>query len=94
MTPLFIPLRRAWFEVFAAGDKRHEWRRQGARRYARTCAIGRPIVLALGYTRARLRGVVASFAVRPASGDAAAIYGEGAACAVIGIALTPAFTPI
>ena len=88
MTPLFIPLRRVWFEAFASGEKRHEWRRHGTRWNAGICAIGRPVTLALGYTRARLRGVVTSFAVRPASSaDAAAIYGEGTPCAVIGVVL-------
>ena len=87
MTPLFIPLRRTWFEAFASGDKRHEWRWHGTRWNAGICVIGRPVTLALGYTRSRLRGVVTSFAVRPASGDAAATYGEGTPCAVIGITL-------
>ncbi len=90
MTPLFIPLRRQWFEAFASGEKRQEWRRHGPRWNAETCAVGRPVTLALGYTRTRLQGVVTSFAVRPARSTAvAALYGDGTPCAVIGIALVP-----
>lgn len=86
MKPLFIPLRREWFEAFAAGTKRHEWRRHDNRWNARTCVVGRPVILSLGYSGARLTGRVTSFNVRPATGPAALIYGEGTDCAVIGVA--------
>jgi hypothetical protein len=88
MFPLFIPLRREWFDAFASGAKTDEWRRHGARWNASTCIVGRPVVLALGYTRTRLSGVVTAFAVRPATGEAAAIFGTGTACAVISIQVT------
>ena len=77
MTPLFIPLRREWFEAFAAGTKTQEWRRYGPGWNERTCLIGRPVTLALGYTRTRLHGVVTSFGVRRARGPAAELYGAG-----------------
>lgn len=85
--PLFIPLRREWFDAFARGEKRHEWRRYGPRWNEATCPIGRPVVLALGYTRSRLIGRIVSFERRPTEGPAIDIYGAGAICAVIGIAL-------
>jgi hypothetical protein len=87
MKPLFIPLRREWFDAFAAGIKTEEWRRHDARWNERTCAIGQEVILSLGYTRARLLGRVVSFDVRPATGPAADIYGAGTPCAVIGITL-------
>ena len=86
--PLFIPLRREWFDAFAAGSKREEWRRHGPRWNARTCPVGRPVTLALGYRGSRrLHGVLTGFRVAPASGDAIAIYGDGTICAVIEIKL-------
>ena len=86
--PLFIPLRRQWFEAFAKGSKGIEWRRYGPRWNERTCLIGRPVTLALGYTRTRLYGKVVSFAIAPAElPGAAEIYGEGTVCALIGIKL-------
>jgi hypothetical protein len=85
--PLFIPLRRAWFDAFASGAKREEWRRHGPGWNANTCRVGRPVVLALGYSRTRLTGVVTGFRVAPAAGDAIAIYGDGTVCAVITVAL-------
>jgi hypothetical protein len=55
---------------------------------ARTCWIGRPVVLALGYRgRQRLAGVVTGFRVAPAEGAAAELYGLGVLCAVIAITL-------
>lgn len=86
--PLFIPLKREWFDAFASGSKTEEWRRHGPRWNASSCAIGRPVVLALGYrgTR-RLDGVITGFRVAPASDAAIAIYGDGTICAVIEIKL-------
>jgi hypothetical protein len=60
--PLFIPLRREWFEAFENGHKTFEYRPLGPRWNARTCAIGRRVVLSLGYGRQRrLRGTIVSF---------------------------------
>ncbi len=60
--PLFVPLKRAFFEAFERGEKREEFRIYGPRWNEITCAIGRPVVLSLGYGKARrLRGRVVSF---------------------------------
>lgn len=60
--PLFIPLRREFFEAFAEGSKSIEYRRLGPRWNAQTCRKGRRVVLSLGYGPAhRLQGRVAGF---------------------------------
>lgn len=60
--PLFIPLRREYFEEFRDGSKDTEYRLHGARWNERTCRVGRPVVLSLGYgKRHRLTGTVSSF---------------------------------
>lgn len=62
MNPLFIPLKRAYFEAFKAGTKSEEFRPEGPRWNARVCAVGRPVVLSLGYGKAnRLQGVIVSY---------------------------------
>jgi len=64
MKPLFIPLKREHFEAFKNGTKpgMEEFRPDGPRWNARTCPIGRPVVLSLGYGKAhRLTGRVAGF---------------------------------
>ena len=61
-TPLFVPLKRRYFEAFERGEKTEEFRVYGPRWNERTCEIGRPVVLSLGYCVARrLRGRVVSF---------------------------------
>jgi hypothetical protein len=89
--PLFIPLRRQWFDAFADGSKTEEWRRYGARWNEGTCALGRAVTLSCGYSGARLSGRVSSFRTEPASGGAAELYGAGAVCAVVGISLEGAW---
>lgn len=60
--PLFIPLKREYFEAFRTGQKVEEFRPEGPRWNARTCAVGRPVVLSLGYGKAhRLTGVVTGY---------------------------------
>lgn len=60
--PLFIPLKRQYFEAFKSGEKKEEYRPYGPRWNERTCTIGRPVVLSLGYgTQQRLRGKIVSF---------------------------------
>ena len=62
MKPLFIPLKREYFEAFKAGTKTEEFRPEGPRWNRRTCPIGRPVVLSLGYGIAnRLTGLVVGF---------------------------------
>lgn len=60
--PLFIPLKREFFEAFEAGTKAHEYRRHGTRWNEETCRIGRRVVISLGYGKQRRRtGTVISF---------------------------------
>lgn len=85
---LFIPLRGEYFDAFARGEKRTEYRRRGPRWNAETCAVGRRVVLSRGYGKARrLTGVITGFSYDtipaklpgwlecygPAAGDAACI---------------------
>ena len=59
---LFIPLKREYFEAFERGEKEFEYREYGPRWNERTCRLGRPVVLSMGYGKARrLRGVVNFF---------------------------------
>lgn len=62
MKPLFIPLKRAYFEAFKAGTKTEEFRPFGPRWNGQTCPVGRPVVLSLGYGKQqRLAGRIAGF---------------------------------
>jgi hypothetical protein len=62
LRPLFIPLRREWFQLFERGYKTFEYRPYGPRWNERTCAIGRPVILSLGYgKKRRLSGTIVSF---------------------------------
>jgi hypothetical protein len=85
--PLFIPLKREYFEAFKVGQKHEEFRPEGPRWNARTCRIGRPVVLSLGYgKRERLAGRVVGYSAReePTHSDAwLSCYGDSgglAAC--------------
>lgn len=67
MKPLFIPLKREFYEDFAAGRKGSELRLYGPRWNERTCPVGREVVLSLGYGKAhRMTGVISEFLVRDA----------------------------
>lgn len=62
--PLFIPLKREFYEAFAQGDKQEEFRLYGKRWNENTCRIGRPVTLSLGYGKAnRMQGRVVSFKI-------------------------------
>ena len=62
MTPLFIPLKREYFEAFKCGSKTEEFRRYGPRWNERACTVGRPVTLSLGYgTAHRLTGTIWRF---------------------------------
>lgn len=62
--PLFIPLKREYFEAFERGEKREEYRPFGPRWNAETCRVGRTVVLSLGYGKARrITGIITSFRV-------------------------------
>ena len=60
--PLFIPLKTAYFEAFAKGEKTTEYRPYGPRWNELTCPVGRKVTLSHGYGKARrLSGTVAAF---------------------------------
>ncbi len=62
--PLFVPLKREWFQAFQSGEKSEECRPHGPRWNERTCQIGRRVTLCLGYGKKhRLSGIVVSFRV-------------------------------
>jgi len=62
MKPLFIPLKREYYEQFAAGTKTKELRKYGPRWNEKHCYPGRRVTLSLGYGKAhRLTGTVIGF---------------------------------
>ncbi|AHF91608.1 RNA-binding protein [Opitutaceae bacterium TAV5] len=91
--PLFIPLKREFFEAFKRGEKRNEYRIYGPCWNERTCRISRAVVLSLGYGKQhRLKGRITSFGVNTAPHNIPGwreCYGINAhhPAAVIGIAL-------
>lgn len=90
MKPLYLVLARVHFEAFLDGSKSFEIRRYGTRYNERTCAIGREVLLQLGYSRIRAAGRILWFAARD-RGDvpeaAHQIYPDTERFAVFGIAL-------
>lgn len=62
--PLFIPLAGKWYDQFADGTKRVEYRPYGARWNELTCRTGRRVTLSRGYGKKhRLHGHVTGFSV-------------------------------
>lgn len=62
MKALFIPLKTAYFELFATGLKNTEYRVYGPRWNENTCYEGRSVVLSHGYGKhRRLRGRIVRF---------------------------------
>lgn len=93
---LFIPLRGEYFDAFARGEKRTEYRKRGPRWNAETCAVGRRVVLSRGYGKARrLTGVISGFSYDTIPSKLPGwleCYGPGsgdAACITITLDLTP-----
>jgi len=78
MKPLFIPLKRPYFEAFERGEKTHEYRRDVPRWSAKNVFPGRPVTLSLGYgKKRRLSGTVVSRTECWMSSEAwIACYGE------------------
>jgi len=59
---LFIPLKTEYYRQFEAGTKTKELRLYGPQWNERTCVVGRPVTIALGYGKKhRMSGVVAGF---------------------------------
>ena len=62
MKPLFIPLKKHFYFAFWTGAKTTEYRLYSPRWCERTCFIGRPVTLSLGYGKShRLPGVITDF---------------------------------
>jgi hypothetical protein len=59
--PLFIPLKREWFEKFRDGSKTIEYRRLGPKWNPKVCWIGRPVILSNGYSGARITARIRKF---------------------------------
>jgi len=89
--PLFVPLKREYFEAFARGEKTVEWRREGPKWNRGTCRVGRRVTLSLGYQgRRRLFGTVTSVTLQAANDPPQAeFFGAGTLCILIAIALDP-----
>jgi Lar family restriction alleviation protein len=62
--PLWIPLKREYFEAFERGEKSIEYRRYGGRWAEQHVYPGRPAILGLGYSGRRLRAIVTGFETR------------------------------
>lgn len=79
--PLFIPLKKEYFEEFEAGTKTKEYRVYGPRWNERTCTPRREVTLSCGYGKhRRLKGRVKSFDIESvikcrAKDDLFKIYG-------------------
>lgn len=53
MKALFIPLKGEFFDAFARGEKRTEYRLRGKRWNLDTCALGRAVILSRGYGKSK-----------------------------------------
>ncbi|UDQ96844.1 hypothetical protein AAEX28_07235 [Lentisphaerota bacterium WC36G] len=60
MKPLFVPLKKQFFEAFKSGEKTAEYRKISNNFNLKTCKIGRKVTLAKGYTKERLSGIIKS----------------------------------
>lgn len=56
--PIFLPLKRAFFEAFENGEKDTEYRLHGPRWNGSVITPGRAVTLSLGYSGRRRNGVV------------------------------------
>ena len=62
--PLFIPLKSEFYNAFLDGTKTTEYRRHGPGWNAKTCWVGRRVVLSKGYGKAnRVTGTIVDFHV-------------------------------
>jgi hypothetical protein len=89
--PLFLLLKRKYWEQFAAGTKTVEWRPYGARFNERVLRPGRPIVLSCGYIGPRLYATVTQFEIVDRAGappEARAIYPQQQKFAKISLELS------
>ncbi len=59
MKPLFIPLKKKFFEAFKDGSKTKEYRKVNKNFNSLTCIVGRKVILSNGYGKYdRLNGVI------------------------------------
>lgn len=66
MKPLFIPLKKEYFEAFERNKKDTEYRLYGPRWNEKTCTVGRAVTLSCGYGKQRrLNGVITHFSKAP-----------------------------
>ena len=72
MKPVYLPVKRKWFELYAKGEKTVELRRMGTRitaqitRYGLETNIGREVRIRLGYRgQEELRGVIRDVKIYP-----------------------------
>lgn len=90
--PLFIPLKKQYYEEFVSGTKTVEYRKYGLGWNEDTCQIGRPVVISLGYGKnRRSKGTITSFGIIPSTQvpSAREVYGtQKVDIAMIGIDLT------
>jgi len=70
--PVYLPVKRKWFELYAKGEKTVELRRMGTwitaqiTRYGLEANIGREVRIRLGYRgREELRGVIRDVKIYP-----------------------------
>lgn len=93
--PIFIPLKRKYFEQFERGEKTIEYRAHGGRWTGKHCRVGRKVTLSLGYGKTRrLSGTITSFEVDFLTDKIPGweeVYGKdrNAVAACIGIKLDP-----
>jgi hypothetical protein len=90
--PLFIPLKRKYYERFISGRKNHELRLEGKRWNSKTCFAGRKVVLSLGYGKYdRVEGVIRdTYTVENCGNiDFIELYGKGKTARVIAVGIYP-----
>ena len=62
--PVFIPLKREYYEAFERAEKDEEYRPLGPRWNPTVCRIGRRVTLSCGYgKKERMHGTIISFRV-------------------------------
>lgn len=82
--PLFIPLKREYYEKFQRREKDTEYRAYGKRWNEFTCDIGRKAILSLGYGKqSRMSGIIMSAKLVPQTSDFIKIYGDKEKCFAI-----------
>lgn len=88
MKPLFIPLKKEWFEQFKSGIKTTEYRLYGPRWHEGTIIPGRKATLSLGYNGARINATVIK--LRKITNKSIDFYPKGAILAAIDLRIITA----